>query len=72
MQVINGLQLGLLLFMVASGLTLVFGMLDFVNLAHASLYMVGAMMCASLSFLVGGFVLAVLWLSTYCAGGVGH
>jgi branched-chain amino acid transport system permease protein len=60
MQVINGLQLGLLLFMVASGLTLVFGILDFVNLAHASLYMVGAMICASLSFLVGGFVLAVL------------
>ena len=46
MQVINGLQLGLLLFMVASGLTLVFGILDFVNLAHASLYMVGAMICA--------------------------
>ena len=60
MQVINGLQLGLLLFMVASGLTLVFGILDFVNLAHASLYMVGAMICASLSFFVGGFVWAVL------------
>ena len=60
MQMINGLQLGLLLFMVASGLTLVFGILDFVNLAHASLYMVGAMICASLTFLVGGFVWAVL------------
>jgi branched-chain amino acid transport system permease protein len=60
MQVINGLQLGLLLFMVASGLTLVFGILDFVNLAHASLYMVGAMICAWLSYLVGGFVVAVL------------
>jgi hypothetical protein len=40
MQILNGLQLGLLLFLVASGLTLVFGILDFVNLAHASLYMV--------------------------------
>ncbi len=38
-QSLNGLQLGLLLFLVASGLTLVFGILDFVNLAHGSLYM---------------------------------
>ena len=47
-QTLNGLQLGLLLFLVASGLTLVFGILDFVNLAHASLYMLGAFICASL------------------------
>lgn len=56
----NGLQLGLLLFLVASGLTLVFGILDFVNLAHASLYMVGAFICASLTFALGSFVWAVL------------
>ncbi len=59
-QVLNGLQLGLLLFLVASGLTLVFGILDFVNLAHGSLYMIGAFICASLTFLVGNFLWAVL------------
>ncbi|MCB1333839.1 MAG: branched-chain amino acid ABC transporter permease [Roseivivax sp.] len=59
-QTLNGLQLGLLLFLVASGLTLVFGILDFVNLAHASLYMVGAFICATLTFALGNFLLAVL------------
>jgi len=59
-QTLNGLQLGLLLFLVASGLTLVFGILDFVNLAHGSLYMLGAFICASLTFMVGNFLLAVL------------
>jgi branched-chain amino acid transport system permease protein len=59
-QTLNGLQLGLLLFLVASGLTLVFGILDFVNLAHGSLYMLGAFICASLTFLLGNFLLAVL------------
>ena len=59
-QVLNGLQLGLLLFLVASGLTLVFGILDFVNLAHGSIYMIGAFICASLTLLVGNFLLAVL------------
>lgn len=54
------MQLGLLLFLVASGLTLVFGILDFVNLAHGSLYMLGAFICASLTFLFGSFVWAVL------------
>ena len=47
-QVLNGLQLGLLLFLLASGLTLVFGILDFVNLAHGAIYMIGAFICASL------------------------
>jgi branched-chain amino acid transport system permease protein len=59
-QTLNGLQLGLLLFLVASGLTLVFGILDFVNLAHGSLYMVGAFICASLTFALGNFLIAVL------------
>ncbi|MEM9851893.1 MAG: branched-chain amino acid ABC transporter permease, partial [Pseudomonadota bacterium] len=59
-QTINGIQLGLLLFLVASGLTLVFGILDFVNLAHGSLYMLGAFICASLTFLLGNFLLAVI------------
>jgi len=60
MQLLNGLQLGLLLFLVASGLTLVFGILDFVNLAHASLYMLGAFICASLTYFLGNFILAVI------------
>ncbi len=59
-QALNGVQLGLLLFLVASGLTLVFGILDFVNLAHAALYMVGAFVCASFTFFLGNFIWAVL------------
>ncbi len=59
-QTLNGIQLGLLLFLVASGLTLVFGILDFVNLAHGSLYMIGAFVSASLTFITGNFLWAVL------------
>ena len=59
-QLLNGLQLGLLLFLVASGLTLVFGILDFVNLAHASLYMLGAFICASFTLWLGNFLWGVL------------
>ncbi len=59
-QTINGLQLGLLLFLVASGLTLVFGILDFVNLAHGSLYMIGAFICASLTFMIGNYLWAII------------
>jgi|TARA_Y100000815_G_scaffold267849_2_gene287948 branched-chain amino acid transport system permease protein len=59
-QGLNGLQLGLLLFLVASGLTLVFGILDFVNLAHGSLYMLGAFFCATLTYLFGNFILALI------------
>jgi len=59
-QTLNGLQLGLLLFLVASGLTLVFGILDFVNLAHGSIYMIGAFICASLTLWLGNFLWAVV------------
>ncbi len=59
-QLLNGLQLGVLLFLLASGLTLVFGIMDFVNLAHGSLYMVGAYFCATLAQWTGSFALAVL------------
>lgn len=59
-QLLNGLQLGLLLFLLASGLTLVFGIMDFINLAHGSFYMVGAYFCATLAYLTGSFVLAAL------------
>ncbi|MBT5264541.1 MAG: branched-chain amino acid ABC transporter permease [Rhodospirillaceae bacterium] len=57
-QVLNGMQLGVLLFLLASGLTLVFGIMDFVNLAHGSLYMMGAFFCATLTEWTGSFVLA--------------
>lgn len=59
-QSLNGFQLGLLLFLVASGLTLVFGILDFVNLAHGSLYMLGAFICASLTFYFDNFLIALV------------
>ncbi len=59
-QTLNGLQLGLLLFLLASGLTLVFGILDFVNLAHGSLYMIGAFVCATLTLATGNYLLAML------------
>jgi len=59
-QFLNGMQLGVLLFLVAAGLSLTFGIMDLVNLAHGSLYMVGAFICASLTFWTGSFLLAVL------------
>jgi len=59
-QTLNGLQLGLLLFLVASGLTLVFGILNFVNLAHGSIYMIGAFIGASLTLWLGNFLIAVV------------
>ncbi len=58
-QAINGLQLGVLLFLLASGLTLTFGIMDLVNLSHASFYMLGAFICASLTLWTGSFVLSV-------------
>ena len=56
-QLLNGLQLGLLLFLLASGLTLVFGIMDFVNLAHGALYMIGAYFCATLTEFTGSCLL---------------
>ena len=45
-QGLNGFQLGILLFLLAAGLTLVFGIMDFINLAHGSFYMLGAFLFA--------------------------
>jgi branched-chain amino acid transport system permease protein len=59
-QCLNGLQLGLLLFLLAAGLTLVFGIMDFVNLAHGSLYMIGAYFGATFTALTGDFISGVL------------
>ena len=59
-QVLNGLQLGVLLFLLAAGLTLVFGIMDFINLAHGAFYMLGAFICATLALWFDSFLLAVL------------
>ncbi|MCI2807640.1 branched-chain amino acid ABC transporter permease [Eoetvoesiella caeni] len=58
--VLNGLQFGLMLFLLAAGLTLVFGIMDFINLAHGSLYMIGAYFTASFTLLTGSFWLGLL------------
>jgi branched-chain amino acid transport system permease protein len=55
-QCLNGMQLGMLLFLLAAGLTLVFGIMDLVNLAHGSLYMVGAYFAATFAALTGSFI----------------
>jgi branched-chain amino acid transport system permease protein len=54
-QTLNGLQLGVLLFLIAAGLTLVFGVMDFINLAHGVQYMIGAYLAATFVSLTGGF-----------------
>jgi branched-chain amino acid transport system permease protein len=59
-QALNGLQFGLMLFLLAAGLTLVFGIMDMINLAHGSLYMVGAFLAAWFTSLTGSFVAGVL------------
>jgi branched-chain amino acid transport system permease protein len=59
-QCLNGLQFGLLLFLLAAGLTLVFGIMDLVNLAHGSLYMLGAYFAATFAALTGSFVAAAV------------
>ncbi|SLN63485.1 High-affinity branched-chain amino acid transport system permease protein LivH [Roseivivax jejudonensis] len=55
LQLLNGVQLGVLLFLIAAGLTLVFGIMDVVNLAHGVLYMVGAYFVATFAALTGSF-----------------
>ena len=57
--VFNGLQLGILLFLVAAGLTLVFGVMDFINLAHGVQYMLGAYLSVAFYRLTGNFFAAV-------------
>ena len=59
-QMLNGLQLGVLLFLLAAGLTLVFGIMDFINLAHGAFYMLGAFICATLAIWFDSFLIAVL------------
>lgn len=59
-QVLNGLQLGVLLFLIASGLTLVFGVMDFINLAHGVQYMLGAYLAVMFYALTGNFLSALI------------
>jgi branched-chain amino acid transport system permease protein len=59
-QTMNGLQYGLLLFLIASGLTLIFGIMQIINLAHGALYMVGAYLAFWLTALTGNLFLAIL------------
>jgi branched-chain amino acid transport system permease protein len=59
-QLLNGVQFGVMLFLIASGLTLVFGIMNFINLAHGSLYMTGAFAAAVVQGLTGSFLLAIL------------
>src|SRR5437660_5193972 len=59
-QFLNGVQLGMLLFLLAAGLTLIFGIMDLVNLAHGSLYMIGAYFAATFA----------AWTDSFIAGAV--
>ena len=59
-QMLNGLQFGVMLFLMAAGLTLIFGVMGLINLAHGSLYMIGAFAAAWVAGLTGSFVLALM------------
>mgnify|MGYP001553728760 CR=1 FL=1 len=58
-QLLNGVQYGLLLFLIASGLPLIFGIMGVINLAHGAFYMIGAYLAFSLTGLIGNFWLAL-------------
>ena len=69
-QLLNGLQLGITLFLMSSGLTLVFGIMQVINLAHGSFYMIGAYVAASVAASGHSFLLALL-AGLLTAGGAG-
>ena len=58
-QTLNGLQFGVMLFLMAAGLTLVFGVMGLINLAHGSFYMIGAFAAAAVAAATGSFLLAL-------------
>ena len=58
-QLLNGAQLGVMLFLMAAGLTLIFGIMNLINLAHGSLYMVGAYVAAATFAATGSFLLGL-------------
>lgn len=59
-QILNGVQLGVMLFLMAAGLTLIFGVMGLINLAHGSLYMIGAFAAAAVAASTGSFILALI------------
>ncbi|MEQ9573871.1 MAG: branched-chain amino acid ABC transporter permease, partial [Nitratireductor sp.] len=59
-QILNGLQFGVMLFLMAAGLTLIFGVMGLINLAHGSLYMIGAFACATVAAATGSFWLGLV------------
>lgn len=59
-QVLNGLQFGVMLFLMAAGLTLIFGVMGLINLAHGSLYMIGAFAAAAVAGWTGSFALGLI------------
>jgi branched-chain amino acid transport system permease protein len=59
-QLLNGVQFGLMLFLMSAGLTLVFGVMGLINLAHGSLYMIGAFLCAAIAGVTGNFWLGLM------------
>lgn len=59
-QILNGLQFGVMLFLMAAGLTLIFGVMGLINLAHGSFYMIGAFAAAATAAATGSFLLALL------------
>lgn len=59
-QILNGLQFGVMLFLMAAGLTLIFGVMGLINLAHGSLYMIGAFAAAAVAGWTGSFLLALM------------
>src|SRR6202050_5475896 len=69
-QLLNGVQLGMLLFLLAAGLTLIFGIMDLVNLAHGSLYMLGDYYAATFAEATGSFVLGAILalIATFVSG----
>ncbi len=58
-QILNGIQFGVMLFLMSAGLTLVFGVMGLINLAHGSLYMIGAFACAAVATATGSFWLGL-------------
>jgi branched-chain amino acid transport system permease protein len=69
-QLLNGIQLGVMLFLMSAGLTLIFGVMGLINLAHGSLYMVGAFACAAVAAWTGSFWLGLV-ASLACAAAAG-
>jgi branched-chain amino acid transport system permease protein len=70
-QILNGINYGLLLFLIAAGLSLVFGVMHLINLAHGSLFMVGAFAMAALVQMTGSFAFSAIF-ATLLAAGTGY